>query len=162
VIAANHLSFLDPPMIGAAFGNRVRFVTLADLFGKFRLLDFALNTFETIKVKRGVIPLAAVRQALDHLADGGVVAVFPEGTRGWRFGDLPLAGGAAWLAARAKVPLVPMAIAGTDRVLGVDNRLHRGHITVTVGPPMCAEGSGRSAVDELTTKWAQWIAKSLT
>ena len=144
VIAANHFSFLDPPMIGAAFKGRVRFLAVADLFGPYRLLDLALNTFEVIPVRRGSIPLAAIREALNHLRQGGVVAVFPEGTRAHRFGDLPFARGAAWLAVRAKVPLVPIAISGTDRVLGIDNRLRRGRISVEVGKAMYPQGSGDS------------------
>lgn len=148
-------------MVGAALGTRVRFVTLSDLFGKYRLLDLTLDTFESIKVRRGSIPLGPVRQALNHLAEGGVIAIFPEGTRGQRFGDLPFAAGAAWLAVRGKVPLVPVAIAGTERVLGVDNRLHRGRITVFVGPALYAEETGRLAVDELTRQWAAWIKTRL-
>jgi hypothetical protein len=88
VIAANHSSFLDPPIVGGVFRRRVRFLTLGDLFGNYRLLDLALRTFEVIEVRRGAIPLGALRQALDHLGEGGVVAVFPEGTRAWRFGEI--------------------------------------------------------------------------
>ncbi|CAN5311264.1 lysophospholipid acyltransferase family protein [soil metagenome] len=161
VIAANHHSFLDPPMIGAAFGKRVRFVTLADLFGNYRLLDLALETFETIRVRRGSVPLGAVRQALEHLGDDGVVAIFPEGTRSSRFGALPFAAGAAWLAVRAQVPLVPVSISGTERVLGIDNKLRRGRVKVIVGPPLRPDGSGRPAVDRLTQRWVEWVSESL-
>lgn len=161
VIAANHSSFLDPPMVGAAYRRRIRFLSLVDLFGNYRALDLALKTFEVIEVKRGSIPLRALRQALDHLAQGGVVAVFPEGTRAWRFGDKPVALGAAWLALRADVPLVPIAIGGTDKVLGVDNRLRRGRINVFVGPALIPEGRGRQAAHDLTVRWAEWIRSRL-
>ena len=161
VIAANHSSFLDPPIVGGVFRRRVRFLTLGDLFGNYRLLDLALRTFEVIEVRRGAIPLGALRQALDHLGEGGVVAVFPEGTRARRFGDRPIALGAAWLAVRAKVPLVPLAIAGTEEVLGVDNKLHRGRIRVFVGPAIYPEGSGRKSAEELTHRWAEWVEAQL-
>ena len=161
VIAANHSSFLDPPIVGGVFRRRVRFLTLGDLFGNYRLLDLALKTFEVIEVRRGAIPLGALRQALHHLGEGGVVAVFPEGTRAWRFGDRPIALGAAWLAVRAKVPLVPLAIAGTEVVLGVDNKLHRGRIRVFVGPAIYPEGSGRKSAEELTHRWAAWVESQL-
>ena len=97
----------------------------------------------------------------DHLAQGGVVAVFPEGTRAWRFGDKPVALGAAWLALRADVPLVPIAIGGTDKVLGVDNKLRRGRIKVFVGPALIPEGRGRQAAKDLTERWAEWIRSRL-
>lgn len=161
VVAANHYSFLDPPLVGAAYLGRVRFMTLSDLFGNYRLLDLALDTFEVIEVRRGSVPLGPVRQALEHLAHGGVVAVFPEGRRVWHFGDRPYAAGAAWLAVRAGVPLVPVAVSGTDQVMGVDNQLHRGRAEVVVGPPMRAEGVDRRAVDELTGMWADWVGAAL-
>ena len=162
VIAANHSSFLDPPMVAAAYRRRIRFLTLIDLFGNYRTLDLALKTFEVIEVKRGSIPLRALRRALDHLGEGGVVAIFPEGTRAWRFGDKPVALGAAWLALRAKVPLVPIAIAGTENVLGVDNKLRRGRIKVFVGSALYPEGSGREAAQDLTERWAAWIRSRLS
>lgn len=162
VIAANHSSFLDPPMVAAAYRRRIRFLTLIDLFGNYRALDLALKTFEVIEVRRASIPLGALRQALDHLTEGGVVAVFPEGTRAWRFGDKPVALGAAWLALRANVPLVPIAIVGTENVLGVDNKLRRGRISVYVGPALHPEGRGRAASQDLTKRWAKWISSRLT
>ncbi|HSM43707.1 MAG TPA: hypothetical protein VK969_01680, partial [Acidimicrobiia bacterium] len=70
--------------------------------------------------------------------------------------------GAAWLAARAGVPLVPMAVSGTDQVLGVDNRLRRGRVVVEVGPPLSAVSSQRQAVDDLTASWANWVSQALS
>ena len=126
IIAANHLSFLDPPLVAAAWGRRLRFITLADLFGNYPLLDFTLESFEAIRVKRGTVPLAAIRQSLAHLAEGGVVCLFPEGTRATKWGEVRPLPGAAWLAVKARVPIVAMAAIGTDRVLGIDNKLHQG------------------------------------
>jgi 1-acyl-sn-glycerol-3-phosphate acyltransferase len=127
IIAANHLSFLDPPLVASAWGRRVRFITLADLFGNYPLLDFTLESFEAIRVRRGTVPLAAIRQSLAHLAHGGVLCLFPEGTRAPKWGEVPPLPGAAWLAVKAGVPIVAVAAIGTDRVLGIDNKLHRAH-----------------------------------
>ncbi|HKX75527.1 MAG TPA: lysophospholipid acyltransferase family protein, partial [Acidimicrobiia bacterium] len=115
VVAANHHSFLDPALVGAAYGKRQRFFALADLFGNYRLLDWILRTFEVIEVSRGTVPLGPLRQALRHLEEGGVVGVFPEGTRAWRFGDVSPRPGAAWLAVRTETPLVPVAVIGSER-----------------------------------------------
>lgn len=161
VIAANHHSFLDPPLVGSAYGRRVLFVSLADLFGNYRMLDWALHLFEVIRVRRGHVPLGAVRQALAHLEDGGVVAVFPEGRRVVRWGEFPPQRGAAWLAVRAKVPLVAVAITGTDQVLGIDNRWRRGVVTLVVGPTLYPDGAGREAVDDLMRQWSEWIATTI-
>lgn len=157
IIAANHLSFLDPPLVGSAWGRRVRFITLADLFGNYPVLDFTLTSFEAIRVRRGTVPLAAIRQSLAHLADGGVVCLFPEGTRAPKWGEVPPLPGAAWLAVRAGVPIVAVAAIGTDQVLGIDNKLHRGRVRIKVGPTFYPEGIGRPAVDDLTKRWSDWI-----
>jgi 1-acyl-sn-glycerol-3-phosphate acyltransferase len=161
VIAANHHSFLDPPLLGAAYGRRVLFVTLADLFGNYRLLDWALRLFEVIRVRRGKVPLEAMRKALAHLDEGGVVAVFPEGRRVVQFGDFPVQRGAAWLAVRAKVPLVAVAITGTDQVLGIDNKWRRGRVTLVIGPTLYPDGTDGDAVDDLMRQWTEWITKSI-
>ncbi|MGH8927787.1 MAG: lysophospholipid acyltransferase family protein [Acidimicrobiia bacterium] len=161
VVAANHHSFLDPPLLGAAYGRRLRFMALASLFGTYPLLDHAFDAFEVIKIGRGTVPLTALHQALDHLADGGVVAVFPEGTRATTWGAVPRRRGAAWLARRAEVPLVAVAIVGTDRVLGLDNKLRRGTIRIRVGPSFRADGNGPAAVDGLHRRWESWVADAL-
>ncbi len=161
VIAANHYSFLDPFLIGAAWRRRVSFIGLHDLYGNYRLVDWGLEAFETIPVRRGVVPVGTVRQALRHLTSGGAVGVFPEGTRHWTFEPEKARPGAAWLAARSGAPLVPVAIAGSEDVLGVDNRLRRGRIRLTVGPTLRAAGTDRPAVDDLTRRWADWVGGAL-
>jgi 1-acyl-sn-glycerol-3-phosphate acyltransferase len=158
VVAANHHSFLDPLLVGAVYDRPVRFMGLVDLVGNYRWLDFALEAFDMIPVRRGAVPLGPVRTALAHLGGGGVVGLFPEGTRHWSFDPARARPGAAWLAARADVPLVPVAILGTERVLGVDNKLRRGRIRVQVGPAMTAETAQRPGVDDLTRRWGEWIA----
>lgn len=157
VVAANHHSFLDPVLIGATLRHKIRFLALVDLFGNYRWLDFVLGAFDVIPLKRGVVPLGPVRAALAHLDEGGNVGLFPEGTRHWDFDQTRARPGAAWLAAQADAPLVPVAVAGTDAVLGVDNRLHAGRVRVMVGPPLLGTGTNRAAVDELSRRWGHWI-----
>lgn len=161
MVAANHHSFLDPLLVGAVIGHRVRFIALSDLTGNYRLVDLAMDAYGYIPVTRGIVPLGTIRRALGHLGTGGVVGLFPEGTRHYRFDPDNSLPGAAWLATRADVPLVPVAIHGTDVVLGVDNRLGRGRIRVTIGPALRHRGQGREAVDDLTARWGAWVAQRL-
>lgn len=161
IIAVNHLSFLDPPLVAAAWRRRLKFITLADLFGNYPLLDFTFEAFEAIRIKRGTVPLAAIRQSLAHLADGGVVCVFPEGTRAAKWGAVRPQPGAAWLAVKAQVPIVAVAVFGTDRVLGIDNKLHKGRVRIRIGPSLYPQGSGRAAVDDLTRRWSDWITSAV-
>ena len=161
VVAANHLSFLDAPLVGAAYGGRIRFITLQDMFGNYRSIDYALDAYEVITVRRGTVPLGAMREALSHLSVGGVIGVFPEGKRELSFDPAKARPGAAWLAARSGVPLVPVAVRGTDQVLGVDNKLRRGRIRLVVGPAMTADGPGRPSVDDLARRWVDWIVSNI-
>ncbi len=108
--------------------------------------------FGVIPVPRGRVPLGAIRMALSHLARGGIVGVFPEGTRSASFGEIPPRRGAAWLATRLGVPLVPLYLEGTGQVMGLDNKLRPGRIQITVGPPLVGEDSWM-----LTQHWQDWI-----
>lgn len=161
VIASNHHSFLDPFLIGAALRRKIRFLALEDLFGNYAFVDFALAAFDIIPLQRGVVPLGPARTALTHLDQGGVVAVFPEGTRHDRFEPDTALPGAAWLATRAGVPLVPAAISGTEVVLGLENRLHRGRIHLSIGPPLHSLGTDRESIDELTRQWSDWTLHAI-
>jgi len=162
VVASNHFSFLDGLLIGAVVRQKVRFLALVDLFGNYRWLDFALASCDVIPIRRGVVPLGPMRTALGHLVTGGAVGLFPEGTRHSSFDLTRARPGAAWLASQTGVPLVPVAVIGTDRVLGVDNRLHTGRIRVAVGPALHPAGTDRSEVDRLMARWGGWVSNQLT
>ena len=162
VIAANHYSFLDPPLVGAVYGKRARYIALIDLYGNHKSLDWALDAWGAITVRRGAVPLGTVRQCLAHLESGGVIGLFPEGIRVERFGDAGFKPGAAWLAARTGVPLVAVAVNGTDQVLGIDNKFRKGRVEVIVGPTLYPTGTDRAAVDDLTRRWAEWVGQTLT
>lgn len=162
VLAANHYSFLDPPLVGAAaYGKRARFIALVDLYGNHRSLDWTLDALDVIAVRRGTVPLGTVRACLAHLDEGGVVGVFPEGIRVEKFGEAGFKRGAAWLAVKRQVPLVAVAVIGSDRVLGIDNHFRPGRIRVVVGPTLHPIGSDNAAIDELTDRWARWVADTL-
>jgi 1-acyl-sn-glycerol-3-phosphate acyltransferase len=157
VLASNHYSHLDPPAIGAVLGTPIRFLALDDLFGANRFLAGFLPTAGVITVSRRTASIAGVRTALAHLDAGEAVGVFPEGTRVRRWGDQPPRRGAAWLAVRAGVPLVPVAVLGTGKAMGLDNRPHRAPIRVVVGEPMPAGDDSF----ELTRRWADWVGEQL-
>ena len=154
VVAANHYSHLDPPAIASVLDRPVRFLALDDLFGPSRLLDWLIVGYGAIPTPRRGVPLAAVRTALGALGSGDVVGVFPEATRVSHWGTLAPKRGAAWLAARAGVPLVPVAIIGSGKSLDLENRLRLAPIRVVVGTPM---PPGEEDVDTVTARWSAWI-----
>ena len=136
VLASNHVSFLDPPLMGAACPRRLRFMARADLFAK-TLLGTFLRLVRVIPLKRGEADLAAVREALALLRQGEPIAIFPEGGRQLS-GRLGVAKrGVGLLAEAASVPIIPVYVKGTFEALPPSApRLQRAKIRVAFGPPI--------------------------
>jgi 1-acyl-sn-glycerol-3-phosphate acyltransferase len=129
VVSANQHSNLDSWLVAAAVEPRpVRFMGKAELFR--RPFAPALRAVGVFGVRRDQVDRAALEQAVDLARSGAVVGIFVEGTRrrkGFRKRRLARPhDGAAWVALRAGVPLVPIAISGTDRLL----RLRRWRVAV--------------------------------
>lgn len=157
VFAANHYSHFDSPIVGSVLDVRIRYLALDDLFGVNRLLDWLVNGYGAIPTPRHRRPIGAVRAALAALEEGEIVGLFPEATRVSHWGTLPPKRGAAWLALKAGVPLVPVATIGTGKVFGLENRLHRAPIRVVVGKALEPEGDSH----DITRKWADWMTSQV-
>ena len=99
VIASNHLSLLDPPVIGVASTRKVHFMAKQELF---------------VPVLGDIYKLLGAFHGIDLMLDGGVLAIFPEGTRS-KTGALGKAEpGALMMAGKAKAVIVPTCVKGTD------------------------------------------------
>ena len=118
MVAANHYSHVDPVAVGLTVRRPIRYLAVDELYGNSRLFDGLTLWLGAIPMSRSRVALGALRLALAELASGGTVGLFPEGVRVWRWGEVDPKRGAAWLARRAGVPLVPVAVAGTDLVMG--------------------------------------------
>lgn len=158
VIAANHYSHFDAVAIGAAVRSPIRYLAVDELFGNSAIFDRVLGWSGAIPLSRSRVPIRTLRIALARLEAGDILGVFPEGTRVARWGDHAPKRGAAWLATRAKVPLIPVAVTGTDLAFGLDNRLRWAPIRVVVGQPM---GPHSEDATRLTAKWESWTAAQL-
>lgn len=155
MIVANHPSALDPLFLAAAVPERVLFIA-AEEFLSVPAVGWVMRTYGCITVRRGEVDAGAIREALLALAAGRKVVVFPEG------GVSPQPGqsrrGAALLAARARVPVVPVAMIGTGRVFPLGARLPRpARVTVRVGPPLPPPEEGRDAQDAVTAAAMAWV-----
>lgn len=141
IVASNHISFLDPPLIGVACPRRLRFMARADLFRK-PLLGCYLRSIGVMPLKRGEADVAAMRAALGRLQRGEGVAIFPEGTRQLtgRLGTAKR--GVGLLAVAARAPIVPALVQGTREALPPDaTRLQKAKIRVAFGPPIAYTNS---------------------
>jgi 1-acyl-sn-glycerol-3-phosphate acyltransferase len=151
VLAANHTSNFDPWPLGIPFLPRrqLRFMAKSELFNP--LLTPFLRAGGAFKVRRGEGDVEAMRKAAELARSGEIVVMFPEGTRQMKglrkkYQARPHTG-AARIALNAGVPLVPAAIAGTDRL----SRL--GPLRVVYGRPI-----DLSDLDGADTKTASQIA----
>lgn len=155
VVAANHFSHLDPVLVGAAVGP-VRYLAVDELYGNSWFFDALTLWLGAIPMSRTGVPLRALRAALAELEAGGSVGLFPEGVRVWRWGETEPKRGAAWLAHRTGVPLVPVAIAGSEEAMGRGTaRISRRPVRVIVCEPITAADHA-GAGDPLSSMTEEW------
>lgn len=138
ILAANHLAWLDGPLLAVVTPRPVQVWTKHEMFtGPTGLL---LRAAGQLELDRDQVDVRAVRQALGVLARGGAVGVFPEGTRGdGRVATLK--GGAAYLALVSGAPIVPVAFAGTREATGGRSSLppRRHPMAMMFGAPLHIE-----------------------
>ena len=134
ILVSNHLSFIDPPLLGASLPRRINFMTKQELF-RSPISRAVVKAYYAFPVRRGVLDRSALRRALEVLKEGWVVGVFPEGRRSPDGHLQSPQAGASLLASRSGVPVLPVGIAGSERVKGLGFLLRRPPITVTIGRP---------------------------
>ncbi|MEM9466731.1 MAG: lysophospholipid acyltransferase family protein [Actinomycetota bacterium] len=138
IIAANHLSFIDSPLLMTELGRRVTFLGKAEYL-RGRVTRTVFPRVGMIPVDRSGRSVAwSLKVAEERLASGECVGVFPEGSRS-RDGHLHRGHvGAAHLALRTGAPIIPVGIIGSAAAMPVGNRMpvHRGRIIVRVGAPI--------------------------
>jgi glycerol-3-phosphate dehydrogenase (NAD(P)+) len=114
ILASNHRSFLDPLVIGCSLRRRVFFMAKQELFQN-RFLGWLLSRLGAFPVRRGESDEETTRTALELLARGSALVMFPEGTR-IRPGALGTPKrGVGRLALESGAPVVPVAVSGTER-----------------------------------------------
>jgi 1-acyl-sn-glycerol-3-phosphate acyltransferase len=168
ILAANHLSWADPPAIRAVIARDCWFMANDFLF-RVPVLGRLIPLYGAFPVRRGELDRDAIRTAEQHLQDGELVCVFPEGGTTITGTLYPFEGGVALLAVRNDVPIIPIGITGTDRVLPMGApypHFARGGVTVAFGPAIRAEEIGadlsrRERVDALTQKLYDAVAALL-
>ena len=139
LLVSNHRSNLDPFFVGVSFPRQIHFMAKAELW-KVKALGRLIDRLGTFPVSRGEADRAAVKRALDTLAAGAVVGMFPEGHRQRTTHMGQIQAGVSLFALRDGVTTIPMIVDGTERVVrGGLLRLHR--VTATFGPPLEVPGT---------------------
>jgi 1-acyl-sn-glycerol-3-phosphate acyltransferase len=135
IVAANHRSMWDIPMLVIACPRRIVFMAKRELY-KNALLNRLWLELGGFPVRRDMADLRAIDNALEVLDLGLALGIYPEGTRSFTGEMLPFLHGATWLALRTGAPIVPCAITGTARRTGGDqpgSKVRR-RVAVTFGP----------------------------
>jgi 1-acyl-sn-glycerol-3-phosphate acyltransferase len=145
IIAANHRSMLDVPLVVLACPRPAFFMAKASLFTDpfRRWLFHALAGFP---VRRDGFDRRATETALALLRRGDVVGIYPEGKRSLAGQMLPFLRGAAWLALYTGTPLVPCGVRGTEGKLVTGRRTFRKRVRLTFGEPIPVDLETNAAV----------------
>ncbi|GGW58619.1 1-acyl-sn-glycerol-3-phosphate acyltransferase [Streptomyces caelestis] len=165
ILAVNHSHAIDGPMVMGVAPRPTHFLIKKEAF--IGPLDPFLTGIGQLKVDRDTTDRSAITRALGVLENGGVLGIFPEGTRGE--GDFAsLRAGLAYFAVRSAAPIVPVAVLGSSEKRG---RLIKGlpplrsRVDVVFGEPFEAgDGSGRrtrTALDEATGRIQKQLAAHL-
>jgi 1-acyl-sn-glycerol-3-phosphate acyltransferase len=147
VVAPVHRSNLDTPLVGAAFPKRVRFMGKDTLWSK-KAAGWFVTALGGFPVSRGSADREALKRSFEMVEGGEPVVLFAEGER--KSGPLvqPLFDGAAYVAAKYRIPIVPVAVGGSERAMPKGAKFIRPHkVHVEIGVPITTAdrlpGSGR-------------------
>jgi 1-acyl-sn-glycerol-3-phosphate acyltransferase len=136
ILASNHASFLDPPLVGSGLKRDINYLARKSLF-RIPLLGWILRTVNAVPVDRDGGGAAGLKAIMDRLHDGGAIILFPEGTR-TKDGKLqPARSGIGLTVIKSEAPVVPVRVFGTREAWGRGMRIPRPHrVTLKYGQPL--------------------------
>ena len=164
ILASNHASFLDPPLIGSSVPREACFLARESLF-TIPLLGSLIRVINAVPVDRDGKSPRGLKAILDRLKEGRPVVLFPEGTRTDDGSLLPARSGVGLAVVKSGAPVVPIRIFGSFEAYSRKMRFPRPcRITVVYGKPIDfsseiarAKAEGKEALKELYPKVAVTI-----
>ena len=166
LVAVNHVSYVDYLMGGypaALRGRYTRFMAKKEIFDS-RFGGSFMRSFGHLEVDRDS-GAASMRTAVEALRAGEVVGIFPEATISQSFLIKELKSGAVRIAADADVPLIPIVVWGTQRILAKGRRIdlsRRQRIDIEVGEPMHPTGEDPAAeTEELRRRMQEMLERCI-
>ena len=152
VAVSNHASYFDPPILSNCVGRPVAFMAKEELF-KIPVFKQGIELYGAYPVKRNTGDRAALKAATKAIESGWIAAVFAQGqrTKDGRITDPKL--GAAWIAAKAQVPLLPVSLWGTEKILTKGSVFPKPvAITVRIGKIIPPPATSKKADLQATTQ----------
>lgn len=132
IVVANHINLTDPPILGVSLGRKTVFMAKKEVFHS-RFLSYFLRGCGVFPVHRGQLDREALRQANQLLTRGLALIMFPEGSRSKNDQLQPAFPGSALIALRNGVPILPVGIAGTEKIKGIAWLLRRPRVIINIG-----------------------------
>ncbi|GAB4579874.1 MAG: lysophospholipid acyltransferase family protein [Anaerolineales bacterium] len=168
LLALNHLSRLDGPLIFAILKRKDCTGLIANKYKHYPIFSWVVETAQGIWLDRDNPDFGALRAAVKFLRSGGIIGIAPEGTRSSTQKLMTPKAGVAFLAAKANVPIVPIAIMGTEKTMYEMVRLRRSSIRIVFGKPFeltlqtwkdkDKDTALAQAADEIMCQIAQYLA----
>lgn len=143
VLCCNHINYLDAAAIVLLNKRKVNFVAKEDLF-KHGILMWLGHLFDVIPIKRDMQDIEAMKRCLKVLKNGELLGIFPEGTRKGMEKNMKAKNGAAFMAMKAKVKVVPIGIHGTFKPFS--------KVYMNYGDPIDLSDYTKENLDEATEK----------
>ena len=158
VVVSNHASDFDPPLVSCCVRRPVAYMAKEELF-RIPIFKQAIELYGAYPVKRGTADRSAIRSAMDRLEAGWAIGVFLQGTRTLDGRITAPKLGAALIAAKTQVPLLPISLWGTEAILRRGTALPRPvPIAARIGAPIPAPSStDREELTAVTQKCADVI-----
>ncbi|MGQ9465897.1 MAG: lysophospholipid acyltransferase family protein [bacterium] len=113
ILASNHLSFLDPPLVGYTAFREVFFLAKPGLFALSKFFTWLIKAYNAINLEGG----QGIRPAIKLLKQGKAIVIFPEGTRSRQGILLPFNAGVGYLSITYNIPVIPVRIINSDKKL---------------------------------------------
>jgi 1-acyl-sn-glycerol-3-phosphate acyltransferase len=135
LIVINHMSLIDAPLVAIVVDRPDMTALIGDSYQNILPMRWLVNAAQGIWINRSQADFHALRQALDFLSSGGLLGIAPEGTRSKVGSMIPAKTGVAYLADKAKVPLIPTAISGSEIAFRELRRFHRPRLQLQFGQP---------------------------
>jgi 1-acyl-sn-glycerol-3-phosphate acyltransferase len=136
ILAANHCSYLDPPLVGAGIKRGINYLARDTLF-RYPGLGWVLRKWNTVPVDRDGGGAAGLKAILDRLLAGGAIILFPEGTRSRDGKTQPARSGIGLTVIKSNAPVIPVRVFGTYEAYGRNMRFPRPkRVAVKYGRPM--------------------------
>ena len=157
ILAPIHRSNIDSPLASAVTRRRMRFMGKDSLW-KVRPVGWVLSALGGFPVSRGTADREALKRCIAVLESGEPLVLFPEGTRQSGPKVHPLFDGAAYVAVKAGVPIIPVGIGGSERVMPKGSKMiHPRKCVMIIGDPIEVQPDAdgrvpRSAVKDVTER----------